>query len=50
MAMGFYGQPLHVDREGDLAIIRLASTPLPSNIASEPLHARAFAALRARLG
>ncbi|WBX85588.1 serine hydrolase domain-containing protein [Sphingosinicella microcystinivorans] len=50
MAMGVYGQRLHIEPESDLAIIRLASTPLPSNIASEPLHARAFAALRARLG
>ncbi len=49
MAMGVYGQRLHIEPENDLAIIRLASTPLPSNITSDPLHGRAFAALRAHL-
>lgn len=49
MAMGVYGQRLHIEPENDLAIIRLASTPLPSNIASDPLHGRAFAALRTHL-
>jgi hypothetical protein len=49
MAMGVYGQRLHIEPETDLAIIRLASTPLPSNITSDPLRLRAFAALRAHL-
>lgn len=49
MAMGVYGQRLHIEPENDLAIIRLASTPLPSNIASDPLHVRAFTALRDHL-
>lgn len=49
MAMGVYGQRLHIEPENDLAIIRVASTPLPSNITSDPLHGRAFAALRAHL-
>ncbi len=49
MAMGVYGQRLHIEPEDDLAIIRVASTPLPSNMTSDPLHTRAFAALRAFL-
>lgn len=49
MAMGVYGQRLHIEPENDLAIIRLASTPLPSNITSDPLHMRAFTALRDHL-
>ncbi|MBB4630788.1 serine hydrolase domain-containing protein [Sphingosinicella soli] len=49
MAMGVYGQRLHIEPGNDLAIIRLASTPLPSNMASDPLHVRAFKALRDHL-
>lgn len=46
IAMGVFGQRLQIEPEADLAVIRVASGPVASNLASESLHAAALAALR----
>lgn len=49
-AMGVFGQRLYIEPESGLALVRVGSHPVASNIETDALHARAIAALRAALG
>ncbi|WP_185965052.1 serine hydrolase domain-containing protein [Glacieibacterium frigidum] len=48
-ALGVFGQRLHVVPDADLVIARFGSHPVASNVGTDALHARAFAAVRAAL-
>ncbi len=48
-ALGVYGQRLHLETETGLALVRFGSHPVASNLATDDLHRRAIAALRAFL-
>lgn len=48
-ALGVFGQRLHVAPEEDVVIARLGSHPIARNEATDFVHARAFAAIKAAL-
>lgn len=48
-ALGVFGQRLYIEPENDLAVIRVGSHPVASNLFTDAIHRNAIAALRERL-